>query len=113
MRVIELTEETPSTLGPTELSQEEALVVHKRFGAQVAVSFPTVLTKNRFELRLSGYVGQLLVSSDLLIRIAPMICPSSAGVFRLHQPFGECFAAVRRCGASMMSTRQTCRIIAY
>jgi len=73
MRVIELTEETPRMLAPAELSQEEALVVHKRFGAQVAVSFPTVLTENRFELRPSGYVGQLPISSDLLIRIAPKI----------------------------------------
>ena len=73
MRVIELTEETPSMLAPTELTQEEALIVHKRFGAQVTVGFPTVLTENRFELRPSGYVGQLPISSDLLIRIAPKI----------------------------------------
>lgn len=73
MRVIELTEETPSMIAPGELSQEEALAVHKRFGAQVAISFPTVLTENRFELRPSGYVGQLPILSDLLIRIAPKI----------------------------------------
>jgi 5-methylcytosine-specific restriction enzyme subunit McrC len=73
MRVIELTEETPSMLAPTELTQDEALAVHKRFGVQVAVGFPTVLTENRFELRPSGCVGQLPVSSDLLIRITPKI----------------------------------------
>jgi 5-methylcytosine-specific restriction enzyme subunit McrC len=73
MRVIELTEETPSVLAPTELTQEEALFVHKRFGAQVAVSFPTILTNNCYALRPSGYVGQLPISSDLLIRISPKI----------------------------------------
>jgi len=73
MRIIELTEETPAELAPTELTQEEALIVHKRFGVQVAVSFPTILTDNRYALRPSGYVGQLPVSSDLLIRIAPKI----------------------------------------
>jgi 5-methylcytosine-specific restriction enzyme subunit McrC len=73
MRVIELTEDTPSVLSPTELTQEEALAVHKRFGAQVDVSFPTVITDNCYALRPSGYVGQLPISNDLLIRIAPKI----------------------------------------
>jgi 5-methylcytosine-specific restriction enzyme subunit McrC len=56
-----------------ELTQEEALVVHKRFSAQVTVSFPTILTNNCYALRPSGYVGQLPISNDLLIRIAPKI----------------------------------------
>jgi 5-methylcytosine-specific restriction enzyme subunit McrC len=73
MRVIELTEETPRMLAPTELTQEEARAVHERFGTQVAVSFPTILTDNCYVLRPSGYVGQLPISSDLLIRIAPKI----------------------------------------
>jgi 5-methylcytosine-specific restriction enzyme subunit McrC len=38
-----------------------------------AVSFPTILTDNCYALRPSSYVGQLPISSDLLIRIAPKI----------------------------------------
>ena len=73
MRVIELTEETPALLAPDAITQDEALAVHKRFGAQVTVSLPTILTENRYEFRPSGYVGQLPVSNDLLLRINPKI----------------------------------------
>ena len=73
MRVIELTEETPRMLTLAELTQEEALAVYKRFGAQVAVSFPTILTNDCFELRPADYVGQIPISSDLLIRITSKI----------------------------------------
>jgi len=73
MRVIELTEETPRMLTLAELTQEEALAMYKRFGAQVAVSFPTILTNDCFEIRPADYVGQIPISSDLLIRITPKI----------------------------------------
>ena len=69
MKTLELTEETPRSFAPTDLTKEEALSIHKRYSTQIGVT--PFLTSDHFELRPSGYIGQLPVSSDLLIRIAP------------------------------------------
>jgi 5-methylcytosine-specific restriction enzyme subunit McrC len=73
MKVIPLVEESSRPLKKGELQEAEALTLAKKYGAQISVGFPTPLNNNRFVLKSRGYIGQIPVSSDKLLRIAPKV----------------------------------------
>jgi len=73
MEVIKLKEETDHQIPKSDLAKESALSLHQIYGKLINVDFPTPLNNNCYVLRPKGYIGQIPVLDDLLIRIRPKV----------------------------------------
>lgn len=73
MEVIKLKEETDHLIPKTDLAKESALSLNQIYGKLINVDFPTPLNNNCYVLRPKGYIGQIPVLDDLLIRIRPKV----------------------------------------
>ncbi|NQE52189.1 hypothetical protein C5S29_01250, partial [ANME-1 cluster archaeon GoMg3.2] len=70
-KVIELEEEIARSIPSTEFDEETALALYH--GSHIEVDFPSPLNDQCYVLRSQGYVGQIPVPEDILIRISPKV----------------------------------------
>ena len=71
VRTIDLVEYESTELDRTELSDELAGVLWPHYAAQINVDFPSPKTANRWVLRPQGWVGQIPISRELILRLNP------------------------------------------
>jgi len=70
-KVIELEEEIARSIPSTEFDEETALALDQ--GSHIEVDFPSPKNDQCYVLRSKGYIGQIPVSDDILIRISPKV----------------------------------------
>jgi 5-methylcytosine-specific restriction enzyme subunit McrC len=73
MRVLELEEHAPRELDRSEVTADEAQLLFERFKDQVTVDWPSPKTQGQWRLCPTGWVGQLPVGDDLLLRLVPKV----------------------------------------
>lgn len=72
-RQIELVEYKTCELDRDDLQVSEAEAIWRDFRDQVDVEFPTVKTDERWALTSRGYVGQIPLSEELVLRLSPKV----------------------------------------
>jgi len=68
-----LEEEEVCRLPEEELSPEEAVLLHRAYGKQIDIDFPSPLNQGNYRLRSRGYVGQFPVGRQLLLHVRPKV----------------------------------------
>jgi 5-methylcytosine-specific restriction enzyme subunit McrC len=71
LRTIELAEYAITELDNKELSHESAIALWQNYSAQIVVEFPSPKTDNRWRLTPQGWVGQIPISRELVLRLNP------------------------------------------
>jgi len=70
-RTIQLGEYASTELDAEALPEESAIALWRNYAAQVIVDFPSPKTGNRWILTPQGWVGQIPISPDLVLRLNP------------------------------------------
>ncbi len=73
MRRYELIEEEVAAIPAAELAVEQALHLHAQYPKELAVSFPSPLNGQCYQLRSRGYVGVVPLGADAALEINPKI----------------------------------------
>jgi 5-methylcytosine-specific restriction enzyme subunit McrC len=71
VRTFELAEYTSTEYDIQELSYDSAITLWQNYPAQMVLEFPSPKTNNRWRLTPQGWVGQIPVSRDLVLRLNP------------------------------------------
>jgi len=79
--ILHLEEETERRLPRDDLAEALALTIHQSFRKYFSIEFPSPANDHCYVLQPSGYIGQIPVSQDLLIRLSPKV--PVANVFRM------------------------------
>jgi len=81
MEFLDLTEEENLYIPEADFDESTALTLHSIHKDKISVEFPTPLNNKCYVLRSKGYVGQIPVTGDLLLRIHPKV--SIENLFRM------------------------------
>jgi len=72
-RLLDLEEYVPYALAKADLDNAVGEELWRRYGTQVAVDFPTVKTEHEWRLTPQGWVGYIVLSDDLHLRLKPKV----------------------------------------
>jgi 5-methylcytosine-specific restriction enzyme subunit McrC len=70
-RTIELGEYASTELDAKALSEESAIALWRTYAAQILVDFPSPKTGNKWILTPQGWVGQIPIAPNLVLRLNP------------------------------------------
>lgn len=72
-RVLELEEYTTLELDHSELAEPVAEAIWRQYGKQIVVESPSFMTGNKWRLTPQGWVGYIVLTDDLHLRLKPKV----------------------------------------
>lgn len=81
VRILELEEYVTLELDRRELDEADGEQLWRRYGSKVSVEFPSVKTGGKWQLTPQGWIGYIVLSDDLHLRLKPKV--PIANLFRM------------------------------